>query len=143
MVATTTEGIEASPALARAVRARRAELRLSRDELAHHLGWEKGTSYRVGWSPRTIIRIERAERGLEEPERLKAFARALKLTPAQLAARATAAEGEDTGLVPAALALQLEQLEPEAADLVRQIIDDLAALVARLPRGAGDSQNGG
>jgi transcriptional regulator with XRE-family HTH domain len=129
--------IERSEHLGNAVWMRRdRELGLSREALARRLGWSligEGKRSESGWSPKTIVRIERAQRGVRSMQELNALADALGLTSDQLIARVAQAEstprtGEADGISDAIAGIRDEELRA----IVRRIADDLAGLARAL-----------
>ena len=132
--------IERSDALGNAVWMRRdRELGLSRETLAGRLGWRltgDGTRTASGWSPKTIVRVERGERGIRSEAEFQHLARGLDLTPGQLKGRISQASaipraGEARGLPDVIAAVP----DPESRAALERIADDLAGLARRLAGG--------
>lgn len=131
--------IERGEALGRAVERRRwRELGLSRQALAERLGWRDSTQGgrdRSGWSPRTIVRIERGQRGLRSDDELNALAASLDLTPRALLGRISEARDPGPGEGADELAEQIARIEdPGARALLERIAGDLERLARELAR---------
>lgn len=128
--------LEQSKALGVTVWMRRArELGLSREDLAARLGWSLADGGRSlsGWSPKTIARIERGERGIRSVAELHLLAPVLDLTPGQFEARisqtaASIREEGSMGLSEAIAAIA----DPRLREVLRRIADDLTSLALRL-----------
>ncbi|WP_217924821.1 helix-turn-helix domain-containing protein [Miltoncostaea oceani] len=128
--------LEPSKALGTTVWMRRArELGLSREDLAGLLGWSLADGGRSlsGWSPKTIARIERGERGIRSVAELQLLAPVLDLTPGQFEARVSQAasairEEGSLGLPEAIAAIA----DPQLREVLWRIADDLTSLALRL-----------
>lgn len=128
--------LERSTDLGNAVWMRRErELGLSREALAKRLGWSltgDGTRSGSGWSPKTIARLERAERGIASRVELNRLAQCLDLTPEELTGRISQASAPRTGEA-GDLQHAIAQVEdPHHRAILERIAGDLAGLARSL-----------
>jgi transcriptional regulator with XRE-family HTH domain len=131
--------VERGEALGRAVERRRwRELGLSREALATLLGWRSGSPEardRSGWSPRTIVRIERGQRGLRSDAEVNALAASLDLTARALMMRISEARDPGPGEGTDELAEQIARIDdPGARKLLERIASDLERVARELGR---------
>lgn len=128
--------IEPSKALAQVIWTRRqVELGLSRELLAERLGWVRNgdggdaaeRSGRSGFSPRTIVRLEKGERGLRSEREFEFLCRALEIDRDAFRARLSlvrqsASSGSEVG----------EGAEGDVRLILGRISNDLATLTRLL-----------
>lgn len=132
--------IEPSAALATALANRRErELGLSREQLAERLGWTPdapGGRSRSGWSPRTLVRIEKGQRGLRSGEEVNALARSLDLTPGELIGRIAVVDSATHVGDPGGLISTISRVgNPDQRALLLRLVADIEAVASQL---AGD-----
>lgn len=137
--------IPPSEALGNAVWLRRErELGLSRDTLAERLGWQPandGRRTRSGWSPRTLVRLEKGLRGIRDHAELNALAASLELTAGALEVRVSTPKPQSRSEDPYGFAAAIEQVpDPDARAVLLRIADDLTDLARRL---TGDEDHPG